>query len=519
MSDSEVEIVEVENGEIIDIFTEFTKEIKGGIKKPRQTRPRAKKIKVEKKEMDIECPICIEMVKEGEDFRCMNCKNTYCTVCMKTYLLQSNNEPHCMNCKHVIPYSQFVDKFDIKWRLGLYKKHKEQLLWNKELSLMPNTVGYLELLNRKRQTRELMDSKYEHLLNIQSILKTNSIFRDERPFYTNLYNQLLKDHASLRDEYYDICNKLNEDKTKTTKYKWVQSCLTEGCKGFLNAKYKCILCKKAYCKDCLVNIDFDHDDEENIFKTQHVCDEGLKETVKMIRKDSKPCPKCSEFISKITGCDQMFCTSCGTAFSWTTGEIERGVIHNPHAHDYFQNNREAYENYMNNRNGLNNACRDVVPTIFIFNNLSIRDRLRVNQNEVQLMDSIKNGIAEFFQYENPTIELNLNREEDNQQMRIDYLRSQITEKRFKTLLHMKYKKISFLKLTHDQVKSTMIVIGNLLWSLLDIKSLEEFDKIKNMIHDILNCTNNNLRELCEKHNYKNKVQLDNHLRLTYRYGY
>lgn len=57
----------------------------------------------------------------------------------------------------------------------------------------------------------------------------------------------------------------------------------------------------------------------------------------MIRKESKPCPKCGVRISKIDGCDQMWCVECKTAFCWKTGEIETRNIHNPH---YFQFLRE-----------------------------------------------------------------------------------------------------------------------------------------------------------------------------------
>jgi len=52
--------------------------------------------------------------------------------------------------------------------------------------------------------------------------------------------------------------------------------------------------------------------------------------MKLLNKDSKSCPKCGTVIHKTSGCAQMWCISCHTAFNWRTGEIETGRIHNPH---------------------------------------------------------------------------------------------------------------------------------------------------------------------------------------------
>ena len=58
----------------------------------------------------------------------------------------------------------------------------------------------------------------------------------------------------------------------------------------------------------------------------------------MLKKDSKPCPKCSTVIHKIDGCDQMWCPCCKSAFSWLNGVIETR-IHNPHYYEYLRNTK------------------------------------------------------------------------------------------------------------------------------------------------------------------------------------
>ena len=114
-----------------------------------------------------------------------------------------------------------------------------------------------------------------------------------------------------------------------TERQFIHKCPASDCAGFLNTSWTCGLCDTKACKDCR---------EIVLDPESHVCNPDTVESVKAIAKEAKPCPKCGTQISKISGCDQMWCIQCKTAFSWNTGRIETSVIHNPH---YFQWMRES----------------------------------------------------------------------------------------------------------------------------------------------------------------------------------
>ncbi len=484
-----------------------------------------------------ECPICIEELREKNTFHCFSCKVDCCIKCMKTYLLGSIKEPHCMNCRTVVHYDLFIDKFDKTWRLGVYKKHKEKILWDLEQAQLPATVGYMELLEKREEVRKEYRKYYDMYTTYTYKISANKYQRFYSDEEIKSFEGYKKDAFREYNRYYNEYSEYDEmlrNKKKRTKYNWTQACPTADCKGFLNDKYECPICVKKYCKDCLEEKGKDHE-----------CNEELKETLKLIRKESKPCPNCGEYIGKVSGCDQMFCTSCGSAFSWSTGQIEKGVIHNPHAHDFFQRNPEALQEYQRNRQnatlngvgagagGEGNPCRDIVPghidylSLYncvhqdLFDKLKegLIDKYVYEELEAVLItrlgriERMRVNLAEYYQYRRNTIANKIFEESDHLGLRMKYLKKELDEKKFKSLLHMKTKKIQFQKLAHEIFVSSVQIWGGLIWSLKEGKNIGDFLKLYDMIEDVRKSTNEMIYSLKEKHNYQSKFEVDEFLKI------
>jgi hypothetical protein len=109
---------------------------------------------------------------------------------------------------------------------------------------------------------------------------------------------------------------------------FIMPCSKEDCRGFLSTQYKCGICDHFTCAKCFDPIGLSKGGDGHACKPENV------ESADLIRAQTKPCPCCGTRISKIDGCDQMWCTQCHKAFSWNTGKIVTGVIHNPHFYQY-----------------------------------------------------------------------------------------------------------------------------------------------------------------------------------------
>ena len=53
-----------------------------------------------------------------------NCNFEACKTCVRTYLLGTTNDPHCMNCKNLLPAKFLIDNLN---RSFVDKKTKDRL--------------------------------------------------------------------------------------------------------------------------------------------------------------------------------------------------------------------------------------------------------------------------------------------------------------------------------------------------------------------------------------------------------
>lgn len=318
------------------------------------------------------CDICV--YEKPYYIICNFCNKDACTDCYEKYFLLDNSLLNCMYCKE-----NFNLDFVVK-NIGtdFYKKYlsylvngkinKRKILESDKIYEIINLLLYLK--TNKKYDRSNIDNKSQDTYTSKYIKLISLIY----PKFTKIENflTLLFENDDLQEFYYsydyeelhDINKKTllnfpyirniqtdgiifylrnkfekgekgesNEIKIKTETI--ICKCLESNCHGFIiytenvenepNNNYFCNVCNKKICKYCYESLEVDH-----------TCDKKVIENIKYIKQESKICPKCSMSISKIEGCDQMWCVNCHTAFSWNTGKIvkNKNNIHNPHYFDW-----------------------------------------------------------------------------------------------------------------------------------------------------------------------------------------
>ena len=384
----------------------------------------------------MSCVICCDTFNRSnhKPISCLYCAFEACCTCCQTYLV-NESVSKCMNpnkkedgsplCGKEWPRKFLVDNFPKKFLTVDWKETLEKVGFDREKALLPATQGFVE----QQIAKEGIKKKIH---DVEVLM------------------------AELGERRHNLLRELHNggDFRAGVERRFIRACPEEECRGYLSTAWKCGLCEKWTCPEC------------HVVKTEgtdHVCKTDDLATAKLLDADTKPCPKCSEGIFKIEGCDQMWCTQCHTAFSWRTGFIENKV-HNPH----------FYEWQRRNNNGVAPRVEGDVPcgreldhravTVirhYLTQIIGIPLQLEFESAQLQRKISFVVQSCLHLQHVHLATYADNNNVKDNLVLRVDFLRNRITEEQFKILVQRANKK-------HDKNKEIGGVVRLFLETVTDI---------------------------------------------------
>ena len=256
------------------------------------------------------CEICVEPITCNRNKFDCECGFSACRTCVVRYVEGNNNEPRCMSCNQVWSREQLYHMMP-QTVCKRMVAHAADVEVRRQKAMLPSTAPFVEM---RAEHKKLVEKFEENRKKIRKYQKRESELKSK---LDPLNDRMARFGLQTDPE--------SSEKRKSV----LGSCTKSDCRGFIDSSTRvCCVCSTKHCKRCL---------EE---KTDgHECDEDVLATIRLVRESCKPCPKCNVSIHKINGCNDMFCTSCSTAFCWRTGNIHPGGNSNPHYYDWIRNHR------------------------------------------------------------------------------------------------------------------------------------------------------------------------------------
>lgn len=291
------------------------------------------------------CSICTEKFNKltRKVIICPYCSGESCQSCVREYLMGlSSDKPKCMHCSKEWTLEFICDVTPKVFHNKEYREHRVKIYMESEESLLPATQELVEQVREERKRHERIDKLKKMEKELADALKV--VKRKIRDLRSE--NSMILENQESKAPLRIMC-----------------PCPKSLCRGFVRGENKkCGVCETSVCGKC-----------HNIKTEDHVCNENDIESVKAIKKDSKPCPKCKVPIFKISGCSQMFCTVCHVKFDWRTGkEVSGQWFHNPHMVEW----------QRTQQNNMDNTCINGLPGVAVLNNRLVErtnDQRHVNR--------------------------------------------------------------------------------------------------------------------------------------------
>ena len=244
--------------------------------------------------------------------------------------------PACMEptCRRVFTVEELRAIMTKEAAKHLIVESRRIKLEKQDAMFISDTIEYIVPLCHK------VDVLYAELEHVYAdIVASNALRETHTQDVDRLRSEIKAYRKTITTEAMDIIRGIRGTTHQGGEEKLVKrsvACTQQGCAGMF--KYDaatdtaCMICNVRHCRACLARMD-----------EGHVCDAGAVESAKLILNTTKPCPTCATPISKTFGCDQMMCMNptCHAVFSWKTGLLEVGGVHNPYIYTLSKDMQET----------------------------------------------------------------------------------------------------------------------------------------------------------------------------------
>lgn len=305
----------------------------------------------------VECAVCMDSCLASRAVVCHACDVPMCTPCAKNCVLAHPMDPKCTNPECGVKWDKrfLHSQFTKVWLSKDFQTAVNNAYIAFDKSEFANTLRHIELkkteiiAHRIEQLERFYTSYYSQAFDYE-LRVYDMVKNDLKPYlpededgvvFPDLptgekRNETIRRNTDLKVRKFARLLKFDYDgylAGNGTNYTFMCPCPGD-CKGaILKSTRTCVLCHKTVCPKCLTYT------SDGRASSTHVCDEETVKSVKVIVSESRPCPQCGVFISKNGGCDQLWCSQCKVVFSWVTGAIDHGKVHNPHALQWLQETR------------------------------------------------------------------------------------------------------------------------------------------------------------------------------------
>lgn len=450
--------------------------------------------------MSEPCNVCFEKYNKStrKVIECQYCNNKSCVDCIKKYFLTTRQEPHCMRCKTAWNRDFWMDIFPRTFISKDLKKHREDVLFDREKSLLPNTQPAVErILEGKR--REALCGELQAKINALRIQLYAIPYGDYSQAIHDQKKAIQMQISELNFEY--EWNRFYQAPAKQPtqeRKQFVRACPANGCRGFLSTQWKCGICEMYTCSECGEVIGKERHDANHKCKPENVA------TEKLLAKDTKPCPKCGSMIFRISGCSQIWCTRCNIGFDWNTAQIiDNNHLHNPHYFEYLRqvNNGQAPQN----QRLLQGQCDDL-PTYWTFRNFinSIKIPATVKDECNTLFESIRhNEQVVMPRYQRGNVV------NDNEDLRIKFLMNEITEEKFKYTIQVREKALAKKTEIYRIMQMFNTISKDMIVRLVGTKNPKDFLEIWKEFAPLKEYVKDSLEKVSKRYNCSPPYLMDN----------